>query len=105
MLVKKLAVLATILFAAGCHCGSTYSDASYGSAYRDADYGLPPDAQIASGPAPQEKAFVDRHPLFSAPRNYYRDSGDNIVVKVLAGTLVGVPVGIAQEAWQIGYGQ
>jgi hypothetical protein len=105
MLVKKLAVLATILFAAGCHGGSTYSDTSYGSAYRDADYGLPPDAQLASGVPPQEKGFVDRHPLFSAPRNYYRDSGDNVVVKVLAGTLVGVPVGIAQEAWQIGYGQ
>jgi hypothetical protein len=105
MFDRKLAVLATILFAAGCHCGgSTYSDASYGSSYRDADYGIAPDPQMGALPT-QEKSFVDRHPILSAPRNYYRDSGDNVVVKVLAGTLVGVPVGVAQEVWQIGYGQ
>ena len=102
MLVKKLAVLAGLVVLVGCHYGSGYRDASYG--YRDADYGITPDA-AASGLPPQEKGFVDRHPLFSSPRNYYRDSGDNPVVKVLAGTFVGVPVGVVQEAWQIGYGQ
>jgi hypothetical protein len=104
MLAKKLAVLAALLFAAGCRCGSTCGDTSYGSAYGDADYGIAPDSQVAAMPT-QEKAFVDRHPILSAPRNYYRDSGDNVVVKVLAGTVVGVPVGVAQEVWQIGYGQ
>jgi hypothetical protein len=105
MLVKKLAVLAALLLVTGCHCGSSYRDCGYGSAYRDADYGVQqPDMQLAGVPT-HEKSFVDRHPLLSSPRNYYRDSGDNVVVKVLAGTVIGVPVGIAQEAWQIGYGQ
>ena len=104
MLAKKLAVLAAVLFAVGCHCGTSYRDCGYGSSYRDADYGLVPDAQMGGVP-PEEKSFVDRHPLLSAPRNYYRDSGDNVIVKVIAGKFVGVPVGVAQEAWQIGYGQ
>ena len=95
MLAKKLAMLAGLVVLSGCHCGSNY---------RDADYGVVPDATCGGLP-PTEKRFVDRHPLLSAPRNYYRDSGDNPVVKVLAGTVVGVPVGIVQEAWQIGYGQ
>ena len=94
MLVKKFAVFAGLVVLAGCHCGSTYQESSYGCA---------PDATGALPPA--EKSFVDRHPLLSAPRNYYRDSSDNPVVKVLAGTVVGVPVGVAQELWQIGYGQ
>ena len=93
MLTKKLSVLFGLILLAGCHSAP----------YRDSSYGLPPDAQV--GMAPTEKSYVDRHPLFSSPRNYYRDSGDNPVVKVLAGTVVGVPVGIVQEAWQIGYGQ
>jgi hypothetical protein len=95
MLAKKLAVLAALVVLAGCHSGSNY---------RDADYGIMPDATAGALP-PEEKGFVDRHPLLSSPRNYYRDSGDNRVVKVLAGTFVGVPVGVAQEVWQIGYGQ
>ena len=95
MLAKKLTVLLGLAVLAGCHCGSNY---------RDADYGIMPDS-TAGAPPSQEKGFVDRHPLFSSPRNYYRDSGDNAVVKVLAGTFIGVPVGVAQEAWQIGYGQ
>lgn len=104
MTIKKLAACVALLAMTGCHCGSTYPDSTYGSSYQDADYGLAADPQYGAMPA-QEKSFVDRHPLLSAPRNYYRDSGDNVVVKVLAGTFVGVPVGIAHEAWQIGYGQ
>lgn len=104
MPAKKLAALAALVLVTGCHCGSSYRDCGYGSAYRDADYGVAPETQLAGAPT-QEKSFVDRHPLFSSPRNYYRDSGDNVVVKVLAGTVIGVPVGVAQEAWQIGYGQ
>jgi hypothetical protein len=95
MLAKKLALFAGLLVLGGCHSGSNY---------RDADYGIMPDATAGALP-PEEKSFVDRHPLLSSPRNYYRDSGDNPVVKVLAGTVVGVPVGVVQEVWQIGYGQ
>ncbi len=92
---KKLALAALLSLAAlaGCHS----------SPYRDSAYGPTGDPQFSD--MGTEKSFVDRHPLLSSPRNYYRDSGDNPVVRVVAGTLVGVPVGVAQELWQIGYGQ
>jgi hypothetical protein len=102
--MRKLALCAGLLAVAGCHCGSSCRDNGYGASYRDAEYGVVQDPQF-SGVTVQEKSFVDRHPLLSAPRNYYRDSSDKVVVKVLAGTFVGVPVGVAQEVWQIGYGQ
>ncbi len=44
---------------------------------------------------------VDRHPLFSKPRDYWESSGDNKVVKAAAATFVGVPVGIYGEVKQI----
>jgi hypothetical protein len=44
---------------------------------------------------------VDRHPLFSKPRDYWESSGDNKVVKAAAATFVGVPVGIYGEFKQI----
>jgi hypothetical protein len=93
MLVKKLTLAAflAVVALAGCHSAP----------YRESAYGSPE----AYGEVATEKRFVDRHPLLSAPRNYYRDSGDNPVVKVLAGTFVGIPVGVAQELWQVGYGQ
>jgi hypothetical protein len=63
-----------------------------------------PAGQVAAVPA-REKSFVDRHPILAAPRNYFRDSGDNLLVKTFYGTVVGIPVGVAREAWQIVYGQ
>lgn len=44
---------------------------------------------------------VDRHPLFSKPRDYWESAGDNKVVKAAAATFVGVPVGIYGEFKQI----
>src|ERR1700677_495231 len=41
--------------------------------------------------------WVDRHPLFSKPRDYWDTSGDNKVVKAAAATFVGVPVGMYSE--------
>lgn len=67
-----------------------------------------PSGQIAmtqpAGPV-REKSFVDRHPILAAPRNYWRDSGNNLLVKAFYSTVVGIPVGVAREAWQIIYGQ
>ena len=45
--------------------------------------------------------FVDRHPLFSKPREYWDTSGNNKVVKAAAATFVGVPAGLYGEAKQI----
>ena len=44
---------------------------------------------------------VDRHPLFSKPRDYWDTSGDNKIVKAAAATFVGVPVGMYGEVKQI----
>jgi hypothetical protein len=45
--------------------------------------------------------WVDRHPLFSKPRDYWDRSGDNKIVKAAAATFVGVPVGMYGEVKQI----
>ncbi len=45
--------------------------------------------------------YVDRHPLFSKPRQYWESSGDNKIVKTAAATFVGVPAGIYGELKQI----
>ncbi len=46
-------------------------------------------------------SVVDRHPLFSKPRDYWETSGDNKIVKAAAATFVGVPVGVFGEVKQI----
>jgi hypothetical protein len=52
---------------------------------------------VASG-AP---TFVDRHPMFSAPRDFYNNTDSNKVVKTGAAVVVGVPVGVFGEVKQI----
>jgi hypothetical protein len=56
-------------------------------------------------PPPPQETFVDRHPLFSKPREYYDTSGNNTLVKVAGATIVGIPVGIFGELRQIVVGQ
>ena len=50
---------------------------------------------------PRQSPWVDRHPLFSKPRDYWDTSGDNKIVKAAAATFVGVPVGMYGEVKQI----
>src|SRR5882757_2947059 len=45
--------------------------------------------------------FVDRHPLFSKPRQYYESTGNNKVTKTAAAAVLGVPAGIYGELKQI----
>ncbi len=63
------------------------------------------DTTVADGvrtvTPPKTVTVVDRHPLFSKPRDYWESSGDNKVVKAAAATFVGVPVGIYGEFKQI----
>jgi hypothetical protein len=49
----------------------------------------------------KQVTWVDRHPLFSKPRDYWDTSGDNKIVKAAAATFVGVPVGFYGEMKQI----
>jgi hypothetical protein len=46
-------------------------------------------------------SFVDRHPLFSKPREYWDSSGDKKIVKAAAATFIGVPAGFVGEVRQI----
>jgi hypothetical protein len=56
----------------------------------------------AAPPAPAKGAtFVDRHPLFYKPRDYYESSGDNKIVKATAATVIGIPAGFLGEMRQI----
>jgi hypothetical protein len=45
--------------------------------------------------------WVDRHPLFSKPRQYYESTGNNKVAKTAAAAVLGVPAGIYGELKQI----
>ena len=111
MRAKSLVLLCGLVALAGCQ-SSRHRSSQY---LPPPEYGMPPDAQATvptpdatafqPAPAPEEKGFVDRHPLLASPRNYYRDSSSNPVMKVLAGTFVGVPVGVVRETKQIVYGQ
>jgi hypothetical protein len=59
-------------------------------------------AVIASdGATVRNVTFVDRHPLFSRPREYYESSGNNKAIKTAAAVVVGVPAGIFGELKQI----
>ena len=62
--------------------------------------GVVADGTHQAAPA-RTVGWVDRHPLFSKPRDYWETSGDNKVVKAAAATFVGVPVGIYGEVKQI----
>jgi len=52
-------------------------------------------------PPVKSVTWVDRHPLFYKPRDYYDTAGNNTLVKVGAATFVGVPVGFFYEVKQI----
>ena len=52
-------------------------------------------------PPPKTVSWVERHPLFSKPRDYWETSGDNKIVKAAAATFVGVPAGMYGEVKQI----
>ena len=59
---------------------------------------------VAAAPpagASGSSAYVDRHPLFSKPRQYWDNSGDNKIVKAAAATFIGVPAGFVGEMKQI----
>ena len=61
------------------------------------------DSTVAEGKVTPVKTttVVDRHPLFSKPRDYWETSGDNKIVKAAAATFVGVPAGLYGEVKQI----
>ena len=62
--------------------------------------GVAAEKTITPGPV-RTVGFVDRHPLFSKPREYWDNSGDKKIVKAAAATFIGVPAGFVGEVRQI----
>jgi hypothetical protein len=66
---------------------------------------IPSDPDVAivdrAKPVPSTVTVVDRHPLFSKPKQYYDDTNSNKVAKTAAATFIGVPAGIYGELKQI----
>ena len=58
-------------------------------------------ARVAESPPAKTITYVDRHPIFSKPRDYWDSAGDNKIVKAGAATFIGVPFGIYGEMKQI----
>jgi hypothetical protein len=56
---------------------------------------------VAETPPAKTITYVDRHPIFSKPRDYWENAGDNKIVKAGAATFIGVPSGIYNEMKQI----
>jgi hypothetical protein len=96
------ALLAAIMAASGCSGGpSKRTLASTEPALST----VPGDPEVAivdrAKPVPSSTSFVDRHPLFSKPRQYYESTGTNKVTKTAAAAVIGVPAGIYGELKQI----
>ncbi|MGE3818154.1 MAG: hypothetical protein AB7I30_01850 [Isosphaeraceae bacterium] len=98
----RLGMVAACLLAVatGCHNGSRR--------VARAEPGLSPPLEpgismVEPVPAPMAPTvtWVDRHPLFSKPRDIYESTNSNGLVKAAAATLVGVPVGFVGEIKQI----
>jgi len=66
---------------------------------------VPGDSGVAivdrAKPVPSSVTFVDRHPLFSKPRDYYESTNSNKAAKTAAAAVIGVPAGIYGELKQI----
>jgi hypothetical protein len=67
---------------------------------------LEPGATLVEAtPVAPSVTWVDRHPMFSKPRDIYGSTNGNGFVKAAAATLVGIPVGVAGEVKQIVVGK
>ena len=101
---RLAALLAILLSASGCASGARRGGyvAEPPLSYADPDGGVPIAIET---PATQPVTIVDRHPLFSKPRDYYESSGNNGLVKAAAATFIGIPAGILGEARQIVVGR
>jgi hypothetical protein len=91
---------ASIVPIAGCQSASPRKIASTEPGLSGA---VEPGTSTVEAPARPASTitWVDRHPLFSKPRDYYDSSGSNKVVKTAAAAVIGIPAGIYGELRQI----
>jgi hypothetical protein len=95
------ALLPTALTLAGCQSAGPHKVAA--AAEPGLSGAVEPGATVVEAPVAPARTvtFVDRHPLFFKPRDYYESSGNNKVVKAAAATMIGIPVGLYGELKQI----
>lgn len=91
MVILGLALLA----GAGCHSGGSRREVALSDAPLGAD-----GAVVEASPV-RTATFVDRHPLFWKPREYYDTTARGSLGKTAAATFIGVPAGIYGELRQI----
>jgi hypothetical protein len=93
--------LAAALAASGCGSPSkrTLASTEPGLSTAPGDSGVV--VADRAKPVPAGDTWVDRHPLFSKPRDYYESTGNNKVTKTAAAAVLGVPAGIYGEFKQI----
>lgn len=94
-------ILLTALIGSGCQGTSMRRPGALASAEPSLNTELGSPSTVVEVPAAQGITIVDRHPLFSKPREYYENSGDNRFVKTASATLIGIPAGIVGELRQI----
>jgi len=57
--------------------------------------------EIAQAPEIRSDSFVDRHPFFTRPREYYDSTNGNKLTRTAAAAVIGVPSGIGAEIKQV----
>ena len=96
---RRWSAVALLALGAGCHSSPTPRPIA--SAEPSLTAPTEPGSTIVQTQPPHELTWVDRHPLFTKPREYYDSSGSNRVVKTAAATVIGIPAGIVGELRQI----
>ena len=100
-LVFNTIAMAVLALSAGCQGMGSRRVAS---AEPGLSGGIEPGTSVAAAPS-TSVTWVDRHPLFSKPRDMYASTNSNKVVKTAAAAVVGVPVGFFGEIKQIVVGK
>jgi hypothetical protein len=91
-----------ILAVAGCQTSGSRRAAAPVEPSLSSSVGGDEDRTIIEEPPAKTVSYVDRHPLFSKPREYYENSTSNSsIVRAATATFVGVPVGLYGEVKQI----
>ncbi|MFO0958509.1 MAG: hypothetical protein U0800_13955 [Isosphaeraceae bacterium] len=109
--IRRIALAATIAASAlGCRSGggSVSQRPIFSSAGSEPPLiigNAEPGGSVAAASPPSVVArapsWVDRHPMFSKPRQMYESTNGNAVVKSGSAVLVGVPVGVVGEIRQV----
>jgi hypothetical protein len=99
MMTGKRRCLAAVLMLASC-AGCAHWGKKSTVAMSEPGLGDPAEGEVVVA-GTKHGGWVDRHPLFSKPRDVYQNTNHHPVTKVAAATVVGVPVGVACELGQI----